>query len=248
MSNRYRDGAIGSLLGCALAFGISMAHAAPQTRAHQIVAGDNLSVLSKRYNVSVDMLAKANNITPKTTIVIGDTLNIPMPAANTTAAKKIPTQPAASTANTTKYQIKSGDTLLAIAKRYNVSVEALTAANDMTATTIIRAGDTLVLPKNAKAAPVTPAVTLVPKPQPSANSTPVATAVATSREMPDTYTVQAGDTLMGIANRYGISYQDIATASGIDANATLQIGQTLRLKLAPAVQTTAMAMVDDDIY
>lgn len=243
------------IIGGAALLSISLAYAAPQ--AHQVAAGDTLIALSKRYNVSVDAIAKANNITPKTTIVIGDTLNIP---STTTANKK----PSKTTAVANSYQIQSGDTLMAIAKRYGVTVEALTEANDMTAKTMIRAGDTLSLPKNAKAVkpmPAAPVVTPTPKvtsstvkaPEPAPKpSAPVATAVATSSEMPDTYTVQAGDTLISIANRYGLSYQDIASASGIEPTATLQIGQTLRLKKAPTVvsmpKETAMAMIDDDIY
>ena len=241
------------IIGGAALLSISLAYAAPQ--AHQVAAGDTLIALSKRYNVSVDAIAKANNITPKTTIVIGDTLNIP--SANTANKKTSKT-------TTNSYQIQSGDTLMAIAKRYGVTVEALTEANDMTATTMIRAGDTLSLPKNAKAVkpmPAAPVVTPTPKvtsstvkaPEPASTpSAPVATAVVTSSEMPDTYTVQAGDTLISIANRYGLSYQDIASASGIEPTATLQIGQTLRLKKAPTVvstpKETAMATIDDDIY
>jgi|GEM_PF-6591436 len=255
MKTIHPSAVLRGIIGGAALLSISLAYAAPQ--AHQVAAGDTLIALSKRYNVSVDAIAKANNMTPKTTIVIGDTLSIP---SVTTAAKK----PSKTTTTANSYQIQSGDTLMAIAKRYDVTVEALTKANNMTATTMIRAGDTLSLPKNAKAVKTTPAASVAiptpkvtsstvkapePAPKPSA---PVATAVVTSSDMPETYTVQAGDTLISIANRYGLSYQDIASASGIEPTATLQIGQTLRLKKTPTVvsapKQTAMATMDDDIY
>ena len=248
----YQRSMLRGVLSFAVLLGVSAAYAAPQT--YQVVAGDTLTALSKRYNVSIDNIAKANKITPKTTIVIGDTLTIPSSSTAAAPAKK----PTKNTTSMASYQIASGDTLTAIAKRYGVSVAALVQATDMTAANTIRAGDTLLLPKNAKAvksmpvaATPTPMVsnTTITTPAPTASSStkPVATAVVTSGELPDTYTVQAGDTLMGIANRYGLKYTDIALASGIDPSTTLQIGQVLRLTPA-ASQETAMSMVDDDIY
>lgn len=44
-----------------------------------------------------------------------------------------------------------------------------------------------------------------------------------------TYTVQAGDTLFGIAFRAGLNYRDLALWNGIDEPYTIRIGQKLRL-------------------
>lgn len=43
------------------------------------------------------------------------------------------------------------------------------------------------------------------------------------------YTISAGDTLLGIAIRYGLDWQDIAIANNMQENDLLQIGQVLRL-------------------
>lgn len=45
----------------------------------------------------------------------------------------------------------------------------------------------------------------------------------------DSYTVQAGDTVFGIAFRAGLNYRDVAAWNGIDEPYTIRIGQRLRL-------------------
>jgi LysM repeat protein len=58
-----------------------------------------------------------------------------------------------------------------------------------------------------------------------------ATSVAVERVPPGgmDYTVVAGDTLLGIAIRYGLDWQDIAIANNMKESDLLQIGQVLRL-------------------
>ena len=45
----------------------------------------------------------------------------------------------------------------------------------------------------------------------------------------DSYTVQAGDTVFGIAFRAGLNYRDVAAWNGIGEPYTIRVGQTLRL-------------------
>ncbi len=49
------------------------------------------------------------------------------------------------TATTTKYKVKAGDTLLGIALKYGVTVEALREANGLTGD-MLHIGDELVIP------------------------------------------------------------------------------------------------------
>jgi LysM repeat protein len=80
------------------------------------------------------------------------TATVPPPTATATPAS-------GSKANT--YRIQSGDTLSGIAQRFDVSLEALLAANRITANAPLRIGQALVIPSTG--APVAPTAT--PKPQ-----------------------------------------------------------------------------------
>ena len=61
------------------------------------------------------------------------------------------------------------------------------------------------------------------------------------------YTVEPGDTLLGVAIRYGLDWQDIAIANAMTENDLLQIGQVLRLPsiggIGGAVETTTTGAV-----
>ena len=74
--------------------------------------------------------------------------------------------------------------------------------------------------------------------QPTATATSQTTATATGTPSPtgtataepeQTYTVQAGDTLSGIAIRFSISVADLAAANGITDPSTLEVGQVLTI-------------------
>jgi LysM repeat protein len=69
---------------------------------------------------------------------------------------------------------------------------------------------------------VTPRATSTPAP-----STPAATSAPTSTPTPVIHTVQAGDTLIGIAKQYGISAEALQEANAILDPQLLQIGQEL---------------------
>lgn len=45
----------------------------------------------------------------------------------------------------------------------------------------------------------------------------------------NTYTVQAGDTLSGIASKYGTTYQELAALNGISDPNVIRVGQVLKV-------------------
>lgn len=96
------------------------------------------------------------------------------------------------------YVVKKGDSLYAISRNFGISVDELKRANNLTSN-LLNIGQILVIPKGSS----TPAV-------PGGN----------------TYTVKKGDTLYGIATRYGISVNDLKNANNLTSN-TLSIGQVI---------------------
>lgn len=104
----------------------------------------------------VPTLAPTSAPTPTATAV-PPTATQPAPTATATAARAPGSQ-----ANT--YRVRAGDTLSGIAQQFKVSLDALLAANRITAATTLRIGQELVIP----GAGVPPAPTATRKPQATA--------------------------------------------------------------------------------
>ncbi|WP_423801882.1 LysM peptidoglycan-binding domain-containing protein [Neobacillus sp. SAB-20_R2A] len=110
------------------------APAAPATitMTYTVAAGDSLSVIANRYNTTVTAIKDENQLTTDT-IYVGQPLKIT--TTNTTQVN--------STVIT--YKVVSGDSLSAIAKRYNTIVTAIKEVNGLTTDTIY-VGQTLKIP------------------------------------------------------------------------------------------------------
>lgn len=70
------------------------------------------------------------------------------------------------------------------------------------------------------------------------SQTTVTTVAATSKA-PTTYTVRQGDTVSGIAARYGLSAQEVLVRNGLGWNTIIHPGQTLHLASTPAVRAAS---------
>lgn len=118
----------------------------------------------------------------------------------TIPGKSTSPSPAPAPAKTT-YTVKVGDTLYSIAGRYNVTVSQLVSANKLADASFIRVGQVLAIPGKGS----------TPAPPPAET----------------TYRVKAGDTLYGIANRYGVTVEKVMSANSITDPGLLQIGRVL---------------------
>jgi peptidoglycan DL-endopeptidase LytF len=100
-----------------------------------IVAGDNLWRIANRFGTSVDEIKKANNLQTDL-LTIGQKLSIP------NVETKQPTE-----VHNASYTVVKGDTLWAIAKNFNVSVDTIRKGNYLT-TDVIKIGQILKVPTN----------------------------------------------------------------------------------------------------
>ncbi len=141
-----------------------------------------------------------------------------------------------------KYKVKSGDSLIAIAAKYKVSVQAIMTANNLKDETI-RIGEELIIPlptptpppnANPPAAPgTTPTpISYQPPPSPADASTPGVLR----------YTVKNGDTLSSIAAANGSTPDAIRIASQLDSD-FLSIGQVLLVPLGAWTPPATLAPV-----
>ena len=148
------------------------------TDTYTVKSGDSLYAIAKKYNTTVDTLKSLNNLTSNT-LSIGQVLKLP----------------GSSTTSTDTYTVKSGDTLYAIANKYNTTVDALKSLNNLTSNSL-SIGQTLKIPSSSSDNVV--------------------------------YTVKSGDTLYGIAEEFGTTVSAITKLNNLSTT-TLSIGQKLLL-------------------
>ena len=121
---------------------------------YTVVRGDSLWSIAKRNGLTVSDLASANNLRASATLQLGQKLIIPGKAISTEASpafaapapaeKKVETT--AAKKETVTHVVKSGETLGAIARKYQVSVGEIATANNISDPGKIRPGQELMVP------------------------------------------------------------------------------------------------------
>jgi LysM repeat protein len=137
---------------------------------------------------------------PKTTL--GSTVRAAVAAASATTVAK--TQ----SATPSTYTVKAGDTVSGIAGRYGLATASVLALNGLGWKSLIFPGQVLKLTSGTTA------------PAPSA-APPAATG--------GRYTIVKGDTISGIAARFGVSTQSVLTANGLSWSSIIYPGQTIAI-------------------
>ncbi len=155
---------------------------APDT--YIVTKGDNLWSIAKKHGVTVKQLAAANKISTDTVLKLGQKLALPAKSSATAAAVTAPaplSAPAAPVAPKTEsitHVVKAGETLGAIAKKYQVKVGEIATANNIADPTKLRVGQSLKIPgwkapaSKPAAAPAPAAPVPAPAPDPVAPAAP----------------------------------------------------------------------------
>jgi LysM repeat protein len=121
--------------------------------------------------------------------------------------------------------VRDGESLYAIARRYRMSVPELAALNGIRPSGFLLPGQGLRVPLtraiNARAG----------QPALAARDSDGESAVlgASSEGASATYLVQAGDTLYGIATRYGLDIEGLKARNGLPLDGAIRAGETLVL-------------------
>jgi len=117
-----------------------------------------------------------------------------------------------------EYKVQPGDTIFYIADIYQVNYRDILAFNQLSENSVLQVGQTILIPP--------------PTPTPTLTSTPIE---ATPRISPTPsqiiHIVQAGETLIGIAQRYGVSQSVIMEVNNIQNPDQITAGQSLIIPL-----------------
>lgn len=119
---------------------------------------------------------------------------------------------------TVSYEVQSGDNLTKIAKKYGTTVDEIVRLNNISNPNLIYVGQYLVIPTTSNA-------------QVSTDST---------------YVVKSGDTLSGIANKFGTTYQKLAEINGLSNPNIIYPGQVLKINGATANSTKTYTVQSGD--
>jgi len=144
-------GAIATALALGPALGAATLAADPTV---VVQAGDTLSGISRRQNVSIADLVALNGLSDPNRIYAGQLLRTGSDASPPPAVPAVPPAPvAAPAANPATHSVQRGETLTSIARRYGVSVAAIVAANALADPNRIYGGQQLAIPGAAAQPP-----------------------------------------------------------------------------------------------
>jgi len=186
------------------------------TSTHTVKRGETLDSIARRYGTTVSALAKANGISDPNRIYAGATLSVP----GTDAPASGPSSQGGG-----RYTVVRGDTLGSIARRHGTSIATLVQLNGIQNPNLIRIGQVLTLPASTSGGG-----------SGGGGSTP--SAVKAPAGGATHHVVVKGDTIAGIASRYGIPQRQLIEANGL-TNGVVYVGQ--RLSLVPSGGASAPA-------
>ncbi|MCO7126041.1 phage tail tip lysozyme [Sporolactobacillus shoreicorticis] len=156
------------------------------TNTYTVQSGDTLSAIALKFGVTVSQLQSWNDISDPNKIYVGQVLKVKAGESDNSE-----------TSDT--YVIKSGDTLSAIAQKFNVTVSQLQSWNNISDPNKIYVGQKIIVYKNG-----------------GGTGTMV-------------YTVKSGDTLSAIANRFGVSVSNLQQWNNISDPNKIYVGETLAI-------------------
>lgn len=125
----------------------------------------------------------------------------------------------APTPGTRAYEVAPGDSLFKIARTYGVKVSEILRLNEMPSNAVVRPGQTIALPEQRPEA-----------------------------ERPGTtHRVRAGETLDGIAERYGTTTEALRHANAMGSSLLIREGELLHLSGTGATSTRDSLPADEDL-
>jgi len=171
-------------------------------RRYRIKRGDTLGRIAQRFGLRQSDLIRVNGIRNRHRIRVGQILTLPIRGRARRGPVVAKLRPAPVPANGL-YRLRHGDTLWQLARRFGVGEGDLRAVNHIGDPRRVRAGQVLQIPSGANTARNRPGGT------------------------PGVYTVRRGDTLDGIARRFGVTQHELVAQNGIRNRHRIRIGQRL---------------------
>ena len=201
---------------------IPTAGSASASGVHIVLPGETLSQIAQQYRTTVANLQQLNDLPDANVVWSGQRLLID--AAETAA-------PAPQREEEYQlYTVQPGDTLFLLAGKHGISLTRLMSINGFTSEEWLSLGQELLVPRALAPAlqPAHPVTGLQPAP-PVKGMQPGGT-------RPDVHTVQTGELLPDIAQRYGVNPGALARLNDLQNNSALELGRVLRIPTENALE------------
>lgn len=198
---------------------------------YRVQGGDTLLSISRKFGVTPDAIRSANRLDDNS-VGEGQTLLIPggQQQADTigktsstpvSTASSAPANPATANYATATHTVKAGETLWQIARIHGVKPADIQRWNGLTANAALHPGQRLTLANSKQ-----PTLAKTDKSTEKASAAP-----ESSGPHKVGYTVQSGDSLFAIANRFNVQIEDIVRWNQVNPR-SLRPGQKLTLYVA----------------
>jgi len=186
---------------------------------YRVKRGDTLSTIARKFHIPLQRLLRANRLKSNSSIRPGQKIIIPA-LTSRSLTKKSTKHNQASVVKRSKakakkkrelsYTVRAGDTLSIIASRYGITGKELKIANGLKNGALIHVGQVLKIPQKVKKDSNSPKKSHAKK--------------KNSKIVTASYIVQAGDTILSIAKRHGLSEGELRAANRLKKGAILHIG------------------------
>ena len=180
---------------------------------HVVESGENPGTIATKYGLTIDQLMSANKLKDPRTLREGQSLLIPPTALPPDQAGSSAAQ---ASATPILYKVQAGDTLGSIAIWAGSTVDDIMRANNLKNASWLSVGQTLLIPVSTE------------KQNERGTSTP-------EPEVTEVvYIIQAGDSLLSIAQEYHASLDAIMRANHIEDQGLIRAGESLLVPVSAA--------------
>ncbi|MBJ9952974.1 MULTISPECIES: LysM peptidoglycan-binding domain-containing protein [unclassified Acinetobacter] len=170
-----------------------------KTENYKVQSGDSLSSIAAQSKLSLAELAELNKLSPSRNLLVGQVIKIP-----------------AGSSTPETYTVQSGDSLIAVANKYNLQVNQIAELNGLTTTSGLLVGQKLKLTGT---------------PESSAKERAHGRNESKSElSSKDIHVVKSGETLASIAKKYKLQLSYLSDLNGLSRNQALEVGQRLKIE------------------
>ena len=193
----------------------------PET--YTVQSGDSLIALANKYNLQVNQIADLNGLKSTSGLFVGQKLKLTgTPETSSKEKAQARNESRSEGASKDIHVVKSGETLASVAKKYKLQLSYLSELNGLSRNQALDIGQRLKLDGEL------PSKSTLSKEKEDLKATAKATAKASSKNT-ESYAVKSGESLNAIANRVGMSVQELAELNDLSPRAGLQRGQSIRI-------------------